>query len=157
MERGDLTENSSSRPSGTWLQLPCHWASLYALGEYLRGRCFFTPLHERVKSVQKVVNYRPSEKLLDGLLGMLCGAKTIAQSNVTTTVAVAVQRAFEHKGCAEASTIARCDCGLLHDAGTGYDAARGGSRRRTGIVMVSLKSRCHRHSHSAGSRAPNVV
>jgi Transposase DDE domain group 1 len=82
-------------------------ASLCALGEYLRRRCFFAPLQEQVKIAQKVVKYRPVEKLLDGLLGMLCGAKTIAQSNVTIKVDPAVQRAFGRKGCAEQSTIAR--------------------------------------------------
>jgi hypothetical protein len=82
-------------------------ASLCALGEYLRRRCFFAPLQEQVKIAQKVVKYRPVEKLLDGLLGMLCGAKTIAQSHVTIKVDPAVQRAFGRKGCAEQSTIAR--------------------------------------------------
>jgi hypothetical protein len=47
------------------------------------------------------------EKLLDALLGMLCGAKTIAQSNVTVRVDPAVQQAFGRKGCADQSTIAR--------------------------------------------------
>src|SRR5437867_12995181 len=82
-------------------------ASLCALGEYLRRRCFFAPLREQVKIAQKVVKYRPIDKLLDGLLGMLCGAKTIAQSNVTIKVDPAVQRAFGRKGCADQSTIAR--------------------------------------------------
>ncbi len=68
-------------------------ASLCALGEYLRRRCFLAPLQEQVKIAQKVVKYRPVEKLLDGLWGILCGAKTIAQSNVTITVDPAVQRA----------------------------------------------------------------
>jgi hypothetical protein len=27
---------------------------------------------------QKTVRYRPTEKVLDGLLGILCGAKTIS-------------------------------------------------------------------------------
>ena len=61
-------------------------ASLCALGEYLRRRCFFAPLQEQVKIAQKVVKYRPIDKLLDGLLGILCGAKTIAQSRVTMKV-----------------------------------------------------------------------
>ena len=81
--------------------------SLCALGEYLRRHCFFAPFHEQVKMAQKVVKYRPTEKLLDGLVGMLCGAKTIAQSNLTIKVDSAVQRAFGRKGCAEQSTIAR--------------------------------------------------
>jgi Transposase DDE domain group 1 len=56
---------------------------------------------------QKMVRYRPVEKVLDGLLGILCGAKTIAQSNGTIRLDPAVQRAFGRTGCAEQSTIAR--------------------------------------------------
>lgn len=56
---------------------------------------------------QKVVHYRPTQKLLDGLLGMLCGAKTLSHSNVTITVDPAVQHAFGRKDCAEQSTMAR--------------------------------------------------
>src|SRR5215468_11321829 len=82
-------------------------ASLCALGEYLRRHCFFAPLREQVKIPQKTVRYRPIDKLLDGLLGILCGAKTISQSNGTIRVDPAVQRAFGRTGCAEQSTIAR--------------------------------------------------
>jgi hypothetical protein len=78
-----------------------------SLGEYLKRQCFFAPLREQVQIPQKTVRYRPIEKLLDGLLGILCGAKTIAQSNVTIRVDPAVQRAFGRTGCAEQSTIAR--------------------------------------------------
>src|ERR687886_819503 len=82
-------------------------ASLCALGEYLRRHCFFAPLREQVQLSQKTVRHRPLDKLLDGLLGILCGAKTISQSNVTIRVEPAVQRAFGRTGCAEQSTIAR--------------------------------------------------
>src|SRR5919198_4022413 len=82
-------------------------ASLCALGEYLRRHCFFAPVREQVQIPQKTVRYRPVDKLLDGLLGILCGAKTISQSNVTIRVEPAVQRAFGRTGCAEQSTIAR--------------------------------------------------
>jgi hypothetical protein len=82
-------------------------ASLCALGEYLKRHCFFAPLQEQVQIPQKTVRYRPIEKVLDGLLGILCGAKTIAQSNITIRVDPAVPRAFGRTGCAEQSTIAR--------------------------------------------------
>jgi len=82
-------------------------ASLCALGEYLRRHCFFAPLWEQVQVPQKTVRYRPIEKVLDGLLGILCGAKTISQSNITIRVDPAVQRAFGRTGCAEQSAIAR--------------------------------------------------
>jgi hypothetical protein len=64
-------------------------------------------LREQVQIPQKTVRYRPVDKLLDGLLGMLCGARTISQSNGTIRVDPAVQRAFGRTGCAEQSTIAR--------------------------------------------------
>src|ERR1044072_9077269 len=82
-------------------------ASLCALGEYLRRHCFFAPLREQVEVPQKTVRYRPIEKVLDGRLGILCGAKTISQSNGTIRLDPAVQRAFGRTGCAEQSTIAR--------------------------------------------------
>src|ERR671923_845868 len=82
-------------------------ASLCALGEYLKRHCFFAPLWEQVQVPQKMVRYRPIDKVLDGLLGVLCGAKTISQSNVTIRLEPAVQRAFGRTGCAEQSTIAR--------------------------------------------------
>jgi DDE family transposase len=82
-------------------------ASLCALGEYLRRHCFFAPLREHVQIRQKTVRYRPIDKLLDALGGILCGAKTIAQNNVTIRTDRAVQRAFGRTGCAEQSTIAR--------------------------------------------------
>jgi Transposase DDE domain group 1 len=82
-------------------------ASLCALGDYLRRHAFFVPLYQHVQIPQKTVQYRPVDKLLDALVGMLCGAKTIAQSNVTVRVDPAVQQAFGRKGCADQSTIAR--------------------------------------------------
>src|SRR5690349_853866 len=86
---------------------PTSRASLCALGEYLRRRCFFAPLGEQVTIPQKTVKHRPIDKILDGLLGILCGAKTISQSNGTIRLDPAVQRAFGRTGCAEQSTIAR--------------------------------------------------
>src|ERR687885_2152880 len=82
-------------------------ASLCALGEYLKRHCVFAPLREQVQIPQKMVRYRPIDKVLDGLLGILCGAKTISQSNGTIRLDPAVQRAFGRTGCAEQSTIAR--------------------------------------------------
>src|SRR5215813_168944 len=90
---------SSKFPSGR--------ASLCALGEDLRRLQFFAPLREQVKIPQKTVKYQPGDKLLDALMGMMCGGKTIGQSNVTVRVDAALQRAFRRRGCAEQSTIAR--------------------------------------------------
>jgi hypothetical protein len=64
-------------------------------------------VREQVQIGQKTVRYRPMDKLLDALRGILCGAKTIAQNNLTIRTDRAVQRAFGRTGCAEQSTIAR--------------------------------------------------
>ena len=64
-------------------------------------------MREQVQVRQKTVRYRPIDKLLDALSGIICGAKTIAQNNTTIRTDRAVQRAFERTGCAEQSTIAR--------------------------------------------------
>src|SRR5919201_2618988 len=82
-------------------------ASLCARGEYWRRLQFFAPWREQVKIPQQTVKHRPVDKLPDALMGMLCGAKTIAQSNLTVRVDVALPRAFGRQGCAEQSTIAR--------------------------------------------------
>lgn len=82
-------------------------ASLCALGEYLKRHCCFAPLREQVQIPQKTVRYRPIDTVLEGLLGILCGAKTLSQSHVTMRTDPAVQRAFGRTGCAEQSTIAR--------------------------------------------------
>ena len=87
--------------------MPTGRASLCALGEYLRRQCCFAPLREQVQIAQKTVRSRPREKLLDALGGLLCGAKTMAQNNVTIRPARAVQRACGRTGCAEQSTMAR--------------------------------------------------
>jgi hypothetical protein len=82
-------------------------ARLCALGAYLRRHCFFAPLREQVQVRQKTVRYRPIDKLLDVLGGILCGAKTSAQNNTTIRTDRAVQRACGRTGCAEQSTMAR--------------------------------------------------
>ena len=89
------------------ITIPTSRASLCALGEYLRRQCFFAPLREQLTIPQKTVRHHPVEKVLDALVGILCGAKTISQSKSTIRVEPAVQRACGRTGCAEQSTIAR--------------------------------------------------
>jgi hypothetical protein len=82
-------------------------ASRCARGEDLRRRCVVAPLPEQVQRAQTVVQYRPRDTRLAGVLGLRCGAKTIAHSHVPMQVDPAVQRAFGRQGGAEPSTIAR--------------------------------------------------
>jgi hypothetical protein len=82
-------------------------ASLCALGEYRRRQCCFAPLREQGQMPQQTVRSRPMEKIRDGLLGLLCGAKTSSQSPGPMRVAPAVPRACGRTGGAAQSTSAR--------------------------------------------------
>lgn len=80
-------------------------ASLVAIGTEIRKRRILNPIHQRVTIAQKVIHHRPTDKLLDALIGMLAGAKGIVETNTTVRADPAVQRAFGRHGCAEQSTI----------------------------------------------------
>jgi hypothetical protein len=82
-------------------------ARLCALGESLRRQGCFAPLREQGTGPQKMVRYRPLDKVLDALVGILWGAKTMAQSHVTLRTDPAVQRACGRPGGADQSTSAR--------------------------------------------------
>ncbi|MBA0086767.1 MAG: hypothetical protein HRJ53_17440 [Acidobacteria bacterium Pan2503] len=109
-------------------------ASLCALGAYLRRHCFFAPLREHVQSRQKTVRYRPVDKRLDALSGMLCGAKPIAQNPLTIRTDRAVPRAFGRTGGAEQSTLARTLRACTAENVAPLDKASWYSRKRYGAT-----------------------
>jgi hypothetical protein len=80
-------------------------ASLCALGAVCRERQVLAPLAKLVHIDQKTVRYKPTDKLMDALLAMLCGARTLVATNTTLRPDRAVSRAFGRDGCAEQSTI----------------------------------------------------
>ena len=82
-------------------------ASRWAVGEALRRQCFFAPLREQGQLPQKPVIYRPTDQVLDGLVGRLGGATTISQRPVTMRVDPAVQRACGRTGGADQAPMAR--------------------------------------------------
>ena len=57
-------------------------APLCAFGEVLRCRQVFQPLHDTVNIPQKTVVYRPTDKLVFLVLGMLSGAETVSEMGV---------------------------------------------------------------------------
>jgi hypothetical protein len=111
-------------------------ASLCALGEYWRRHCFLAPLRDQGQIRQKTVRSRPLDKRLEALGGIRCGAKTMAQQNVTIRTDRAVPRACGRTGCAEPSTMARPlrACPAEHVAqlaqGAWYDLKRYGAPPR---------------------------
>jgi hypothetical protein len=80
-------------------------ASLAALGVKLHHLDFFAPIRARVQVSQKTVRYTPIEKLYDCFIGILAGAKGIADSNRVLRADPALQVAFGRSACAEQSTL----------------------------------------------------
>jgi hypothetical protein len=80
-------------------------ASLAALGVHRRALDLFGPIRDRVHVPQKTVHYTPIEKLYDCFIGILAGAKGIADINRVLRADPALQRAFGRRACAEQSTL----------------------------------------------------
>ena len=80
-------------------------APLSALGEVLRAREVFQPLHDVVHIDQKTVVYRPTDKLVFVVLGMLSGAETVSEIQTKVRPDRGLLAAFGYQRCADASVI----------------------------------------------------
>ena len=69
-------------------------ATLCAMGEVLRSKAVFDPIYEGVFIAQKTVVYRPTDKLVFAVLGMLSGAETISEINTKVRPDRALLSAF---------------------------------------------------------------
>ena len=86
-----------------WMVTP--QAPLCALGEVLRVREVFQPIHDLVSLPQKTVVYRPTDKLIFVVLGMLCGAETVSEIHTKVRPDRGLLGAFGYQRCADASVI----------------------------------------------------
>ena len=80
-------------------------APLCALGEVLRVREVFQPIHAGVSIPQKTVVYRPTDKLVFVVLGMLSGAETVSEIQSKVRPDRGLLAAFGYQRCADASVI----------------------------------------------------
>jgi hypothetical protein len=79
--------------------------SLAGLGTQMRKLKVFEPIMEEVKIAQKIVKYRPTEKLLDAFIAILAGAQGLVEVNKCVRADLGLQRAFGRTGCAEQSVV----------------------------------------------------
>ena len=86
-----------------WVATP--QAPLCALGEVLRVREVFQPIHDLVSIPQKTVVYRPTDKLVFLVLGMLSGAETVSEIQSKVRPDRGLLGAFGYQRCADASVI----------------------------------------------------
>jgi hypothetical protein len=82
-------------------------APLVAVGEMLRAKHFFDPIHQHVTIAQKEVRHASNDKLLDVLITILAGAHGLVEANTRLRSDPVLQRAFGRSACAEQSTIQR--------------------------------------------------
>ena len=78
---------------------------LVAIGAKIRKIKMFEPIERGVKIKQKIVKYRPVDKLLDGFIAILTGATGMVEVNKRVRSERALQVAFGRTGCAEQSVI----------------------------------------------------
>lgn len=79
--------------------------TLVALGVLIQSLKLLKPIEELVKIKQKSVKYSPYEKLVDALIAILSGAKSLVEVNTRVRPDEGVQKAFGRNGCAEQSVI----------------------------------------------------
>lgn len=103
MAKASIARKRQKRNRKKWVVSP--QAPLCALGKVLRARSVFQPLHEGVNIRQKTVVYRPTDKLVFVVLGMLSGAETVCEINTKVRPDRALLEAFGYQRCADASVI----------------------------------------------------
>ena len=80
-------------------------AYLAGIGAKITALNIFEPIASQVKIDQKTVKDSPTEKLYDGFIGMLCGAKGMVEVNKLVRSDKGLQQAFGRERCAEQSVI----------------------------------------------------
>ena len=80
-------------------------APLCALGQVLREKSVFQEFHRSVNIPQKTVVYRPTDKLVFVVLGMLSGAENVSEINTKVRPDRSLLEAFGYQRCADASVI----------------------------------------------------
>lgn len=84
---------------------PTCQAPLCAFGEVMKVKDVFSRLHEQVCIPQKTVVYRPTDKLVFVVLGMLAGAETVSEINTQVRPDSVLLRSFGYSRCADQSVI----------------------------------------------------
>jgi len=80
-------------------------ASLCALAPLITGRKIFEHIHQTVKIPQKKVQYRPSDKLVFVVVGIMSGCEAVFDLNQKLRVDKLLLRAFGYTKCADQSVI----------------------------------------------------
>jgi len=87
------------------MQANSAYASLCALAPLIESRGIFDRIHQGVKIPQKKLDYRPSDKLVFVVLGIMSGCEVVFDLNRKLRVDKPLLRAFGYQRCADQSVI----------------------------------------------------
>ena len=87
------------------IQVNSAHASLCALAPVIGDKKIFEPIHEKVQIPQKEVFYRPTDKLLFVVLGIVSGCEAVFDLNQNLRVDRPLLQAFGYQKCADQSVI----------------------------------------------------
>lgn len=80
-------------------------SSLAVIGQTMQRMGIWRTVEKEVQIKQKVVVYRPADKMKDELMNILAGGQGTVEINTRVKPDVALQQAFGRQGCAEQSTV----------------------------------------------------
>ena len=142
MAKKSIAKKRKKHNRKKWVVTP--QAPLCALGEVLRVREVFQPLHDAVDIRQKTVVYSPADKLVFVVLGMLSGAETVSEIQTKVRPDRGLLGAFGYQRCADASVIQQ-----TLDASTEATVAS----LESALAEVRLQQ-CQRHEVSSVGQEP---
>jgi len=87
------------------IQANSAYASLCALAPVITDKKILEPIHEEVRIPQKKVFYRPTDKLVFVVLGVVSGCEAVFDLNQSLRVDRQLLRAFGYEKCADQSVI----------------------------------------------------
>ena len=94
-----------SKKSKKEIQANSAHASLCALAPVVTDKKVFGSIHEKVQIPQKEVFYRPTDKLVFVVLGVVSGCEAVFDLNQNLRVDRPLLRAFGYEKCADQSVI----------------------------------------------------
>lgn len=95
-----MSESTASKE-----KLHSEHALLCLIGQKAQELKLLDPLHQLVKIDQKTLVHSPTEKLVDAMLTIACGAEALSQINTVLKADPAVSRAWGRQCCADQSSV----------------------------------------------------
>jgi len=114
-------------------------ASLVAAGVWTARRKIWYVVEDHVHIRQKVIRYRPIDKLKDAFINMLAGGHGIVEVNTRLRHDEAVQCAFGRDGCAEQSVVS--------DTLNACGETQVEQMRQAQQVLLRIHGRAYRHNY----------